>query len=184
MTIQSSALEVDYGACALCAAPLSQPPVRLNQQPVCGVSAAQVERELDAERAAPRFGRAALLGAVGALIGAAVWAGIVVATNFEVGYVAVLVGFLAGQGVKLGAGAARGGSLQILAAALAVGGLAAAKHMTVAWTLEISPLDPLAFQALGEVIGKLLSPFDLLWIFLAVGAAYRVPAQVAVAVER
>ena len=31
-------------------------------------------------------------------------------------------------------------------------------------------------QLFPDFLGKMLSPFDLLWVFLAVGAAYRGPA--------
>jgi hypothetical protein len=42
-------------------------------------------------------------GAVGGLIGVAIWGGIIYGTGYEVGYVAILVGFLAGAGVRVGA---------------------------------------------------------------------------------
>jgi len=42
-------------------------------------------------------------GLIGGLIGAAIWAGLIYYTNLEIGYVAVLVGFLSGVGVRFGA---------------------------------------------------------------------------------
>lgn len=42
-------------------------------------------------------------GLIGGLIGAAIWAGLIYYTGFEIGYVAVLVGFLSGVGVRFGA---------------------------------------------------------------------------------
>ncbi|MEW4489766.1 hypothetical protein AB1L42_16915 [Thalassoglobus sp. JC818] len=43
-------------------------------------------------------------GLIGAAIGAAVWIAVVHFTNYEVGYIALLVGFLAGIGVRVVAG--------------------------------------------------------------------------------
>lgn len=42
-------------------------------------------------------------GLIGGLIGAAIWAGLIYFTGFEIGYVAVFVGFLSGVGVRFGA---------------------------------------------------------------------------------
>ncbi len=175
--------------CALCTAAMPDGTAhRANGQLVCAACAGHLGRELAAETARPRDHLpAAGLGLVGALIGAAIWAGIAVATDFEVGYVAVLVGFLAGQGVKLGARRARGPSLQRLAAGLAVFGLLAAKYLIIGFSAAeaygVSPFDPVVATFFSENFSSMLSPFDLLWIFLAVGAAYRVPAPTSLAIE-
>jgi hypothetical protein len=42
-------------------------------------------------------------GLIGGLIGAAIWAGLIYYTGYEIGYVAVFVGFLSGVGVRFGA---------------------------------------------------------------------------------
>src|SRR5262249_22605363 len=108
-------------ACALCGTALPPGSSRtVNGHPACLNCALQVQRELAAQAATSAGMLPALvLGLVGALIGAAVWAAIAAAAHLAIGYVAVLVGFLAGLGVKIGAGAARGKPLQILAAGLA-----------------------------------------------------------------
>jgi hypothetical protein len=129
--------------------------------------------------AAPVWSTAVLGGLAGALAGAMLWAAIAVITDLEVGYVAVLVGALTGIGVRFGARAPAPG-LQVLAAALALAGLVAAKYAIVAWVvsreLGMSPFDPAIARMFGDLFGELLSPFDALWAFLAIGAAYRVPA--------
>jgi hypothetical protein len=68
-----------------------------------------------------------LCGLIGAMIGAAIWYGIGIAINFEIGYVAALVGFLAGGGCYLGARGNAGIMTGVMAAALAVGGIGVAK---------------------------------------------------------
>jgi hypothetical protein len=181
-------------ACALCQAPL--PPDGgsfINGNAVCANCAAQVEAELAAEQSVGvRFPLAVVGGAAGAIVGALIWAAIVVATNFEVGYVAVLVGFLAGTGVKLGAGKGRSESLQALAAGMAFFGLAVSKYFILAHFavtalaekgIEVGYFSSAVFDIFGEAIGDMLSPFDLLWIFIALSAAWRVPAPSKVAVR-
>jgi hypothetical protein len=119
-------------------------------------------------------------GAVGAVIGGAIWAAIAIATDFEVGYVAVLVGFLAGAGVRWGAG--RGAGLRLLAAVLAIGGMLAAKYFMLAYAvielgheqgIGVSVLDGKMLSIFPTLLVKTASPFDALFAFLAVAAAAR-----------
>jgi hypothetical protein len=116
-------------------------------------------------------------GLVGALLGAAIFAGIGIATDHAIGYVAVLVGFLTGRGVKLGARGAFAPSLQLLAGGLAVFGIVASKYIMLAYVFSeeaaISPLSGRVFDAFVSHFGELLSPFDLLWVGLAFAAAAR-----------
>ena len=137
------------------------------------------------QRTGARFPIALAGGAAGALVGAIIWAVIVVATNYEIGYVAVLVGYLAGHGVKLGAGKGRGQTLQIAAAGMSVFGLVIAKYFILAHFVVSSPdsaelglgyFSPALFIVFLQNIGSSLSPFDLLWIAFALMTAWRIPA--------
>lgn len=181
-------------SCALCQTEL--PPegaAVVNGNAVCASCAAQVEAELQAEQTVgARMPLAFAGGAAGALVGALVWAGIVVATDYAIGYIAVLVGFLAGQGVKLGAGKGRGQSLQIMAAGLAFGGLAVSKFFIFSHVFQremeklgqpVGYLSQVTVNAFLGSLGEMLSPFDLLWVFLALTAAWRVPAASKVAIR-
>ncbi|MFL5319996.1 MAG: hypothetical protein ACJ790_10115 [Myxococcaceae bacterium] len=181
-------------ACALCQTPIAEgTSAVVNGTQVCNNCAAQIQAELAAEQSTgARFPLAIAGGAIGALIGAFVWAAIVVITNFEVGYVAVLVGFLAGQGVKLGAGKGRGQTLQAAAAGLAVFGLVVSKyfifaHFAVAALagkgISVGYFSSEVIGYFGQFFTDQLSPFDLLWVFIAISAAYRVPAASRVAIR-
>lgn len=182
----ASAMSSVAGApCAMCGNPRGSDSVLANGVPICGSCALRVRAELDQEETLGNVPLAMVLGAGGAVLGAGVWAAIVVATNFEVGYVAVLVGFLAGVGVKFGAGSGRGQALQMLAALLAVLGLLLAKYFIFAWFVSqavaarggaVAWYDPSLIPLFPRSLSSLLSPFDLLWLFIAISAAYRVPA--------
>jgi len=164
------------GPCTLCGiATTLNTSVFVNRQRVCMVCASQ---GVPIEKAALASHVPAAIGAaVGALVGAAVFAAIGIATDFEIGYVAVLIGFLAGRGANLGARGAFAPSLQLMAAGFSIFGLVAAKYMVLAWAIAdrygVSPVDGRVFSFFADNFGQLLSPFDLLWVALAVGAAFR-----------
>jgi len=63
----------------------------------------------------PRFWRALLLGVLAAALGSAIWFGIIEATGYEVGLIAVVLGFLVGTAVRKGSGGVGGLSMQLLA---------------------------------------------------------------------
>jgi hypothetical protein len=184
----------DLGAlCAICQTARLGDSIRtVNGRPACDPCIAEIQRELAAQRTpGSAYATAAAAGCVGALLGAAAWATIAIAADAEVGYVAVLVGFLAGFGVKLGARSSRGVGLQWLAAGFALFGLVAAKYMILAYLLvdyagqngiEIGYLDSVVFEAFPTYLEETASFFDALWIILAVGAAYKVPKAAEVAI--
>lgn len=187
--------EREVGTCSLCAAEVPAEQLSwLEGQPVCGACVEQIRTELEQQQPEGKhYPIAAVGGLVGAFLGAAVWAGIAIITDFEVGYVAILVGFLAGLGVKLAAGKKRSQGMQIMAAALSILGLLIAKYMIFAHVLvkiaaeggtEIGYFDPVIFEIFPSALKEMLSPFDALWLILAVGAAYRVPQPSQIALQQ
>src|SRR4029453_12213336 len=86
--------------CVLCQVGL-QPGAsrRGNGQDVCPACAGQVEQELPASKGSALGIVPGLVGgAIGALVGAGIWAAIAILTDYEIGYIAVLGGFLPGAG--------------------------------------------------------------------------------------
>jgi hypothetical protein len=145
-----------------------------------------VQDELAREQpTAARLPLAAAGGVLGGGLAAVVWTAIAVLAGVEIGYLAILVGYLSGVGVKLGAQGARGKPLQLLAVGCSLVGLVAAKyflfghalneHLVKTGASALSLLDPRVAGSFVEFLPELLSPFDLLWVALAFGAAYRVP---------
>lgn len=177
------------GQCVLCGVSVPSGDLGfVNGKETCPACADQVRRELQAERVEGRHLPLAIVGGgLGALVSAAVWAAIAIATEFEIGYIAVLLGFLAGWGVKLGAGRARGVPLQVIAVVWSLLGLFIAKYAIVAGILGrdygLPYVGAETFDVFLEVLPEMVSPFDLLWVVLAVGAAWRVPRASAVHVS-
>lgn len=135
-----------------------------------------------------RLPLAIALGAVGAALGAGVWVATAILADVEVGYIAVCVGFLAGAGVLLGSKGARGKTFQLIAVDCALFGLVLGKYLTLAIIVQriiekksgapaaFGMFSAKMFEIFGENFSVLLSPFDLLWVALAVGTAWRIPA--------
>ena len=128
---------------------------------------------------------AILAGLAVAIVGGVVWGLIVKSTDYEIGFAAWGIGFLAGVVILAVARGQRGLPLQLIAVASALLGIAIGKYLSFAWILadvadEVSggavdipvfsrdTLD-LFFDDLGLVFGWI----DLLWAGLAVFSAWR-----------
>lgn len=121
--------------------------------------------------------KAVIAGCVAAVIGGLIWGGISKASGYEIGWVAIGIGFLCGIAVR-SIGKGHGPQFQIVAAATALGGIAFGKIFSILLYAKAKNLDP----SLGEVIQILpqaLSPIDALFVAIAVWQAWKVsvPAQ-------
>jgi hypothetical protein len=85
---------------------------------VCAKCKQVAERTIGSQKGFGAFAKAFLTGGVAAVIGAAIYYGVIAITNFEIGLVAILIGFMVGYGVRRGAGGAGGRRYQILALVL------------------------------------------------------------------
>ena len=109
----------------------------------------------------------------GALLGAGIWCGVTVATEYEIGWIAWGLGALAGGGMLLGNGGpdARAG---VLAALISLVGILAAKVMLIIYILGPEVAEDAGFLA--EFVASILHPMDLLFAGLAVASAYKIAA--------
>jgi len=105
------------------------------------------------------FPRALLMGLIGAAIGCALYAGFVILTNIEIGYMSLAVGFIVAKLMMVGSKGIGGRQYQITAALLTY----------LAVSLSIIPIilyetkAPLNLLPWGEIISKgLASPFLVL----------------------
>ncbi len=136
-----------------------------------------------------------LLGGLGAaLLGGGIWAAIVIATDYEIGYMATGIGVLAGYAVVLFAHRQKGTALQIVAVLSALLGIAVGKYVALYYVLaklvgerqgtnaagQMSIFSAGVFEFFVQHVGSLVSGFDLLWVVLAVVAAWRIPRAIGV----
>lgn len=162
----------------------------------CEACARDIARAHREEKAGPaRLIPGFIGGAAGALVGGGVWAAIAILRRREVGSIAILVGFLAGLGVVLGAGRKKGWHLQAAAVICTLAGLIAGRYVTVvhfvkervrkvdgeAAAAAISYLSGQTMTAVMDVLLRTLSPFDalwaVLWAVLAMGLSWLLPGH-------
>ena len=106
-------------SCAACKRAITGEYYQLNDVITCARCKAQVETELAAKGSrGGRLLKATGLGLLGGLVGAAVWYVVLAYAEWQIGIIAVLVGFLAGRGVRRGSGGRGGRRYQVLAVAI------------------------------------------------------------------
>lgn len=136
-------------------------------------------------------GRAIGVGLVAAIVAAGLWTLVVLATDYEIGYMALGVGALVGYSMLYASGKRGGKQLQIAAAVLSVVGVLLAKYMIFSYFLakELATYSESAgtgfFDVLlnyntpifmAEIATELFSGFDILWVLLAVNIAWKATA--------
>ena len=138
---------------------------------------------------------AILAGLAAAIAGGVVWGLIVKSTDYEVGFVAWGIGFLAAMAILFATRGQRGLPLQLIAIACALLGIAVGKYLSFAWVLSDFAQEQtggavdfpvfsrntidLFFDELGAVFGWM----DLLWAGLAVFTAWKTLAPVSLEPE-
>lgn len=85
---------------------------------VCEGCKEVLEKAFKAETENPNTPMAILAGLFAAILAGVVWYAFTVLTNYQVGYIAIGVGFLIGFAVRLGSGNKRGFSLQMISAGI------------------------------------------------------------------
>ncbi len=136
------------------------------------------EKQLAEQTKNPNYVLAFLLGLVFASLGSAVWIAIGYATNYEIGYIAILIGILAGKGVVIGSGNKKGSGLQIMSLIIALFAILVAKYVTLMlyWNEALETqrflwASPFNF----DLITASFSPISIVILVFGVLAAYNLP---------
>ena len=90
----------------------------LNGHPVCGACRQQIALHSGTPRGARVFGVAAVYGSIAAFLGAVLYYAVIAITNFEIGLVAIAIGYMVGYAVRVATEGRGGRRFQILAVAL------------------------------------------------------------------
>ncbi len=104
--------------CAACKAPLVNHYYDVNGSTVCEKCRYAIEASLTAGSAMGRIGRATGAGLGAAILGSALYYAIAALTGYEIGLIAIVVGFGVGSAVRWGSGGRGGKGYQALAIAL------------------------------------------------------------------
>lgn len=148
-----------------------------------GVEAHAIQPDAGSER--PNMVGAVLAGLAAAVVSALVWYGIVVLTNYQIGLVAVGVGFLVGLAVTVGSGGRRGLPLQIVSVAITLPAMALGEYLVVrhfvAAEQAVPWLLPPGVMLKLVVAGLEADPLTLLFWAIALWTAFKLPSRGATA---
>lgn len=148
----------------------------------------EVMRTAEAEQySSEALGPALAGGLVAALVGGIVWGLIVIVTDYEVGFVAWGIGFLAGFLVVRFAGGRKGVPLQAIAIVSSLVGIVLGKYITYAYFLKEAVRETFGDETADSIsyfggdmlssfradFGNVFGAYDLLWAGLAVFTAWR-----------
>ena len=104
--------------CSSCQSPIKTYYYHVDGNVVCAKCKQTAAQALKSHTGVGAFLKAFLVGGIAALLGAGIYYGVIAITNFEIGIVAILIGFMVGFGVRLGAGGRGGRRYQVLALVL------------------------------------------------------------------
>jgi len=105
-------------SCAGCSTPIQTEYYHVNGRTTCERCRDAVAAQLTVPRGWGPFTRAAALGIGAAIAGAIVYYAVIAITDFEIGIVAILIGYMVGYAVRKGTGGRGGRRFQVLAAVL------------------------------------------------------------------
>ncbi len=156
-----------------------EPQERKESTPRIDLDPVRMKAILDRLRSEQNFFGGLLAGLIAAAVGAGVWAAVTVATGYQIGWMAVGVGFLVGLAIrKVGKGLDK--SFGVMGAILALLGCGAgnllavcgvvARHEGVSFFRILSVLN---FQRIGQIMSASFSPMDVLFYAIAVYEGYK-----------
>jgi hypothetical protein len=140
---------------------------------------AQVQFALEQLRSQQNLLGAALAGVCASALGAAAWAGVTMATGYQIGWMAIGVGFLVGFAIRI-VGKGLDGIYGVLGAVLSLLGCLAGNLFAVCGILAqqeglpfLELVGGLDFAAAKQLMVATFSPMDLLFYAIAVYEGYK-----------
>lgn len=101
--------------CAVCKQPIHHNYFDVNGKQICERCRYNLETTLKSGSGVGRFVRAVIFGSIAAAVGAGIYYAVLALTGYEIGIVAIIVGFLVGKAVSMGSNGVGGWKYQLLA---------------------------------------------------------------------
>lgn len=155
---------------------ISSPPQPLEQP---AISEAEMRFALNKLREQQNLVAGIVVGAAAALVGAVIWAFITALTEYQIGWMAIGIGFLVATAVRV-AGKGIDKIFGIVGALLSLIGCVVGNLLTAIYVIAkaqgVSELDVMAaldFQFIVEIMVAMFDPMDILFYVLAMYVGYR-----------
>jgi hypothetical protein len=120
--VESASAEAAPGSsgatCANCNSRIATSYFNIGNDPFCESCKNLIQAHIEPNKSVGAIGRALLLGFLAAIAGAIVYYGVIAITKWEIGIVAILIGYMVGWAVRKGASNRGGRRFQVLAVAL------------------------------------------------------------------
>ncbi len=187
---ETSVPDAGLATCAQCSKTLTPDDrVAVGDRAFCRTCHASLRAELEQAVAAQssdiNYINATAGAVLGGAVGGAAWWGFTVATNWSVGLLAVVIGFLVGHGAVRFAGGKRSGGLQILSIIVALASYAGATYFVNATFVNRAfaaegeayriGFPPQSLDQLIRVIGVGFGVMDLVFLAIVVYEAWKIP---------
>jgi F0F1-type ATP synthase assembly protein I len=133
----SSSVTAQGVSCAVCRGAVVNEYFDVNGQSVCAGCRTQLEQLAQTPRGWGLFAKAGVFGLVAAILGAILYYAVIAITNFEIGIVAIAIGYMVGWAIRKATDGRGGRRYQVLAVVLTY------------WAVGLA-YTPLTFQQLAE----------------------------------
>ena len=159
--------------------PQQEPQQEQTEQPEFQISEEEAMMAMEVFRQEQNLIVGALAGFIAALAGAAVWAGITVATEYQIGWIAIGVGFVVGMAIRV-SGKGIDQVFGIIGAVMSLVGVALGNLFIIIYftavNFDISMTDIMSQMTVADIFGVLRDTFefmDILFYGLALYFGYR-----------
>jgi len=176
--------------CAACQTRLEDEYYEINGRTFCGDCRGKIEAVAETPRGLAPLGIAAIFGLGAAVAGAAIYYAVIAITHFEIGLIAILIGYMVGYAVRRGAGGRGGLRFQILAAVLTYGAVGLAYGPLMLAERAVSPATLVAVAVMTPILPILIvigtmpsGVITALIIFFGIRQAMRMTAAPVVAIR-
>ena len=105
-------------ACAMCSRAIEDQYFDVNGQSLCPQCREQVASHAETPRGAGAIGRALLFGGAAAVLGAILYYAVIAITRFEIGLVAIAIGYMVGYAIRMATRGRGGRRFQVMAVIL------------------------------------------------------------------
>jgi hypothetical protein len=169
--------------CVVCRRPIASTYYSVSGKIICPICCEKIQAA-PAGNPASRFIKATLMGIGAGVVGAIIWFAILEVSNYEIGLVAVLVGYMVGKSVRKGSGGRGGPAYQILAVTITYLSVAAV-HLTRALELaykdpaglsQVDPIRAFTFAITSPITIGVKNPISLLIFIFAIWQAWKISA--------